>query len=203
MLCQLCRNISTDDDLVAADATGYLRSIREDDVSQFDLLTDEDVWKRFDILAESRPHLSNDDFEKLEQSMGMNYVEGSILADKELRPHFRYVEACRIDPMHTYFQGIFEDEMYKFIEFCKDILGNTWSSLQSFCSQEWKWQWPVGTRSKGRAISEIFNDTRKKSSTRAKNFKCGDSEALTCFPLARRWAELHLQDLCVGSPELL
>ena len=45
---------STDDDLVAADATGYLRSIREDDVSQFDLLTDEDVWKRFDILAESR-----------------------------------------------------------------------------------------------------------------------------------------------------
>ena len=54
MLCQLCKNISTDDDLVAADATGYLCSIREDDVSQFDLLTDEDVWKRFDILAESR-----------------------------------------------------------------------------------------------------------------------------------------------------
>ena len=54
MLCQLCKNISTDEDLVAADATGYLRSIRETDVSQFDLLTDEDVWKRFDILAESR-----------------------------------------------------------------------------------------------------------------------------------------------------
>ena len=135
--------------------------------------------------------------------MGLRFVDGSFLPDIESRQLVRFVESCRIDPMHTYFQGIFEDEMYKFIEFCKDILGNTWSRLQSFCSKESKWQWPVGTRSKGRAISEIFNATRKKSSTRAKNFKCGASEALTCFPLARRWAELHLQDKCMGSIQLL
>ena len=138
----------------------------------------------------------------------MNFVEGSLLGDIQLRPHVPFAKACRFDPMHTYFSGIFPDEMFRFIVFCCHLLSvvvvgrgeDAWSSLKRFCNSGW--HWPVAIAGKGKAISEMFSACRKKSCIKAKTFKCGASEALTCFPLARRCAELCIQEKCIGSPEL-
>ena len=54
-----------------------MRSIRETGVRKFDLLTDEELWYRFDILAAARPISNNTEFEEIEQSLGMNFVDAS------------------------------------------------------------------------------------------------------------------------------
>ena len=197
MSCHLCKNVSADDKVVQNCTSGYICSIRETDVSKFDLLTDQILWYHYDILAAARPRANNEEFGEIEQSLGMNFVDGSLLGDKELREHVHFVDSCRIDPMHTYFQGIFGDEMFKFLDFSAKILGrgrDHWSSLANCCQG---WEWPDAINSKGRALPEIFNQTRNKSSIKTKNFKCIASEALTCFPVARRWAEIHLQSKCI------
>ena len=97
-----------------------------------------------------------------------DHYHGSLLTHVTLRNHVRFVESCRIDPMHTYFwHGIFSDEMYKFLEFCRQLLGqDQWGPLREFCTNR-GWQWPVSIEGKGRAIGELFNNTRMTSSRSA------------------------------------
>ena len=63
-----------------------------------------------------------------------------------------------------------------------------WRDLQTFCRADW--QFPAYFSAKGRAIHDIWNDSREKASK--DTFKAGATELIIVLPLLMHFAELFL-----------
>ena len=70
--CACCKNvISKSSDLVINDPTNYLVDISESNRSNFDLLSDEDIWRLHDVLEIQEAILGADAFDHLERTCGI------------------------------------------------------------------------------------------------------------------------------------
>ena len=97
--CVMCWNcFKKDHELCDDDLDLY--DITHCDISSFNLNTNEDFWENTDRLAREVDVLGVGAFENLEISTGLNYSPDGLLADIELREHFKPADSIRYDPMH-------------------------------------------------------------------------------------------------------
>ena len=188
--CPGCRNVMLrGSDLASRCPSGYLVEITCSDIGKFDFATDEDIFGAVDLLARSKGTLGVGAFAQLERSAGFNHNPNGLLADLQLRSECLPATCLTFDPMHCLWSnGVVSVEVHCFLDRMQSGTKFTWRELQAFCRAEW--EWPRFCRAKGRAIHEVFNESREKSSK--ESFKAGATELLVVLPLLLHFAETFL-----------
>ena len=166
------------------------------DPDEFDPMTDEDVWRSYDMVeaADERVRLgtlTKTRFGQLSKALGFNLNAHGILADRELRPFVRPTSVTMRDGMHTMFsQGVMNIEIMALLNaLAAAIAGFSWKILRDFADAEW--HWCPGRLGQG-AMVEVFSEGRETSSKTAGVFKAGASETLQVYPLIRHFLIEHV-----------
>ncbi|CAK0856756.1 unnamed protein product [Prorocentrum cordatum] len=177
-------------DSLADHQTGtYLVDVSCSDPSQFDPMSDEDVWRTHDILDAVRRN--GGALKKAQTTMGFSLNEHGVLADKDLRPHV-FPHSCLLrDCMHVYLAGgIVNIEiglLFNGVAECTP--GFSFRLLKTFAEADWHWN-PGGlTRSE---FADIFNGSREMAWKSSGVFRAGASELLSAFPFIRYFVVEHV-----------
>ena len=188
--CPGCKNVMLRGcDIACRDSSGYLVEITCADMNKFDWASDVDIFDAIDLLLRSKDTMGVGAFGRLEMSSGFNHNPDGLLADLQMRAHCRPASTLTFDPMHCLWSnGVVAVEVHCLLIKMVSNTKFTWRDLQDFCRAEW--QFPAFCRAKGRAIHEVFNDSREKSSK--DSFKAGATELLIVLPLVMHFAEIFL-----------
>ena len=90
------------------------------DVGSLQLASNEEVWRRFDVLEDVKDSVSATDFETLQKASGQNYNADGVLADRALRRFVLPATVHHNDAMHcSVANGIAQFEVTElFIAMC-------------------------------------------------------------------------------------
>jgi hypothetical protein len=197
--CSVCKNVMLKgSDIANRDETGYLVELTCSDLNRFDFASDQDLFDAADMLSEAVGRLGKRDFKNLQKSTGFNHNPHGVLADVELRAHSRPASSFSYDPMHVlYSNGVAAVEVHLLLQSMREKTRFDWRDLETFCRSDW--HFPAFCKAKGRAIYQVFNETREKASK--ESFKCGATELLVVFPILLHFAELFLSGLLAQEME--
>lgn len=137
--CLKCKNVVlADHNILENDSEHYFVDITA--TSGFDLMTDGDVWQKFDKLVALKATGANKTkMDQMEKTLGMNLVSAGVLGDMELRAHVYPITHTAYDSMHNLFSnGIAGQEMHLFLQMCSQHLNISYSHLEAYCSAGWK-----------------------------------------------------------------
>lgn len=196
--CFKCRNVVSQADLAASDASRYLVDMQAIDTSKFDLASNEDYWEKTDILTQRHNVPPKYRFDELQKALGLTYNPFGILADIELREFVQPVDTHTYDSMHISFSnGIGQDEIGLMLDSIKP-LGIRWEHVREYMDAAW--QWPKIY--KAGSAPAVFSAAREPSGDQ--NFRASASEMLMIYPLLRHFvitvvAPTHKVDAEVNS----
>lgn len=139
-------------------------------LERFQSRTDRSCLEATQLLVREKDRRTKKDFEKLEQSLGVNHAPSGLIASELISP----ISSTMYDWMHCYFiGGIFLINM-------QNMFGAfNWKSLDMFSRLE-TLKWPKDWAARGRACIAFFDG--KKS---FKDIKPAASECLTLYPILR------------------
>jgi hypothetical protein len=179
--CFKCKNlVSKQCGLAGVDP--YLVTHSCTDPNRFDISSDEDVWRKFDTLAEQLSLIS----------IGFTFNACGVLSDLELR-QFVKPSSTVFDWMHTALQhGVVTVDFHLFFQRCKKQHNITFPDIQVILDANWAWPKHIGSLARQK-VNGFFSENREKSC--ALEFKAMASEMLTIFPLVRYFAEKVAQPL--------
>ena len=189
--CGLCRNCVTRD-LETHDRAGWLVSYTSTDFSKFVPHTNESVQKILAHLQEQKPLLSKIAYDKLEQSLGYNLIEGGLLLDPVHGSSM--IDKIQYDWFHIYVvHGIANIECGLFLKVLH-VYGHKLEAINDFCN---RFNWPSQIR--GSAPKDVF--TKRDSDS---PLKASGSETLNVLVVLRVFilmyvveeANLELRNAC-------
>ena len=188
--CACCKNvISKSSDLVINDPTNYLVDISESNHSNFDLLSDEDIWRLYDVLEAQKPILGAGAFDQLERACGITWNQHGLLADRALRAQVKPSSSILYETMHSYFaHGAAAVEMHLFIGACSAELGLKFEHFEVFCSADWK----MAKTAHKLNPAVLWSANREKASS--DSYKGMATELLQIFPLVRHFADTIVEN---------
>ncbi|CAK0835918.1 unnamed protein product [Prorocentrum cordatum] len=190
-----CKNVvklnkdGVTDSLVDHQTGTYLVDVSCSDPSQFDPVSDEDVWRTHDILdAVCR---RGGALKTAQTTMGFSLNEHGVLADKGLRPHVLPHSCLLRDCMRVYLAGgianIEIGLLFNGVAECTP--GFSFRLLKTFAEADWHWN-PGGlTRSE---FADIFNGSREKAWKSGGVFRAGAPELLSAYPFIRYFVVEHV-----------
>lgn len=127
--CIGCLNVTSDTNAIGAGMVDLCCT----DSSLFDFATDDDLWRKADLLEAAIPR----DRKKLSTSLGVNYVPQGFLWCKPLRPFVFPASCLTYDAMHViYANGIADDE-YTNILPRLIAAGVTWKHMRDYFQSAW------------------------------------------------------------------
>ena len=179
--CFCCANVTAGGDkgLAEDDADGFLVTIREADVSKFQLHTNEDHWTKADTLTAMRPRLNNTDFQQLERSLGLNYNPDGLLWCTALRPHVLPADVHTYDPTHSFIcDGWVNTELGLLLRRLREQ-GVTFTELRVFMGADWRF---CKVFTKSGQLEGCFSDARQRHFRKTGSFGSGPSETLAVVP---------------------
>ena len=184
--CIKCANVLKKHSGLAARRPGLV----EINCTDLDLLvpsSDSDIWQSYDRLVGMVGTVTKTELEKQQMAAGGSINSGGVLADIDLRRHFKPASSLTYDWQHTYLcNGIAGDELHNVFGVCRKAgLTNIYSLLEQYCAADWSF--PLQHRGHCKALHQVFNKTREKASS--DHWKASASELLGVYPLVRRFAE--------------
>jgi len=188
--CPGCKNVMLrGSDVASRDASGYLVEFTCSDLDKLDWASDEDMFGAIDLLLASKGTMGVGAFDRLEKSSGFNHNPHGLFADLELRTHCRPASILTFDPMHCLWSnGVVGVEVHCLLSKMRENTKLGWRDLQMFCKADWSF--PAFCSGKGRAIHDVWNESREKASK--EHFKAGATELIIVLPLVMHFAELFL-----------
>ena len=129
-------------------------------------------------------------FERLETSLGINFIPDGMLLSPKVRPYFLPITTLMYDWMHVYVaSGIFQIQLSRLLHILRREVPH-----YAFHNELQQWNWPA----KHRGVSGIDTFKKKKRGEEGKIPKvtCSASEALCLFPVLRHF----LKHKMVGDP---
>lgn len=192
--CILCSNVvAFSSRLHETDTSNLLVPSTETDISKFVLRSDDSIQQTLTMLGQQRNVLSVAAFQKLEQSVGLNYRPDGLLMDPTLSSIVRPVSSTMYDWMHCYVVGgAFNLEVGLLLGMLASIsVGHL--AVHSFFQE---FTWPLQIGSKGVSGKNVF----AKRSAVAGMLKCSASESLSMYGVLRLFLMLTVVPLvALGS----
>ncbi len=179
-LCLLCKNVFTEQSEVVAEDGSNLLCCNVYKVSDCNLATSRDLRAAARYLERKASTLTATAFTSLQQSLGLTYIPGTILLDRDLDTIVDPAEQYVHDWMHTLFaDGIANLLVYLlFEEFIKQDRRGIYDLFMGFAN---KWVWPKNHYSAH--LPKIFAAHRKDSHRKAHHVKCQASDMMSLLPV--------------------
>ena len=152
------------------DDTGLLTPHTCIDLDKFQSRSDRSCVEAAQLLQQQHPSRTKKDFEKLEQSLGVNHAPSGLISSELIAP----ISSTMYDWMHCYFiGGIFLINLQKFLG------ASNWKNLDIHGKLS-AWTWPKDWVSRGRSAVSFFDGKKP-----YKEIKPSASECLTLYPILR------------------
>lgn len=183
--CLWCQNILKKNSSLQDDR---FREIHEHDSSKFEIATNESLWAMCDHLQERMPHMNQETRGRMEKSMGVTYIPGSILFDHSVRSKLQPSDVC-LDSMHNYFSnGVCSYELGQFWDAVVKETPLTLDSLFQAC-REAQWQGPRVSKHGAACYMKSLWSEKMWS---PEQFKGQAEQCESIMPLMRWYAEMFL-----------
>ena len=173
--CPVCKNVvRVSSGLAESDATGYLVTHAESDITKFDEHTDQTLWQALDrVLATPRPQAA-----ALEVALGLHRDEHCLVADNRLREYYGPISTLMFDFSHVFLiNGLVQFEMGAFLLAAKPFR-ITYPALNRYFAA---WTWP---KHEHNPPVHLFNDAHD---GHPGEFKAGSSECLSMYGVFRKF----------------
>ena len=156
----------------------YLVPLLCPDHRQLDMSSNEDHWRKQDLLCEQQHVLGKGAFGELEKSIGANCNPDGLLRDVPMRSHFLPASALTYDAMHVLFaNGVMNLELHLLVKAARERLRLRYRDFRAKLAA---WSWPDVRRRAGHDLLEVFSDAREAVSHDA--FKASAAEVLAVYP---------------------
>ena len=188
--CLWCQNILKKNSSLHDD---HFREIHEHDSSKFEIATNESLWAMCDHLQERMPHMNQETRGRMEKSMGVSYIPGSILFDQSVLSKLPPSDVC-LDSMHNYFSnGVCSYELGQFWDAVVKATPLTLESLFQAC-REAEWQGPRVSKHGAACYMKSLWSEKMWS---PEQFKGQAEQCESIMPLMRWYAEMFLSHVCI------
>jgi hypothetical protein len=179
-ICALCQNIVSHSSRIADhDRSLFLRPSTTTDISQFAMHTDQLIYDTVDMLQLEHGRLGSTAYKKLQRACGFNLLPEGLLLCQELRPIMKPATMLMYDWMHVYVvQGAFNHESGLLLDILKKELQLDHKAIHDYVKT---FSWPKQIAANGKSVFE------KRSGPVAGSLKCSASEALSVYPVFRRF----------------
>ena len=188
--CIVCKNVLSKGSLQNQHA--FLVEIDCEDPDKFHSMSDQEWFDTADHLMSQRNTVTKTALHKLEQTTGLNCVEGGLMHDAEMRQIVRPT-LTTFDSMHVWLNnGVCNTEVQVFLAAAKEKCGLTYGHVRNYIAAA-PWKPPGGQRD---FAQHVFSESRERSNK--ESFKCMASEMLAILPLLRQLVVLTLS----GRPQI-
>lgn len=176
--CMFCRNVVLHrSSLHTFDSSGYLVSMVEHDFSRFVLHSDASFKEAFQTLSLQHGTLTGAAWNRLEQSLGLNYNTLGLLASNTLGPELNPISGTMFDWMHVYcVAGIMNVECGLLLHVLSSQAGISHRQIHDFMQTL---NWPAHAGGKGCTGKDVFR--KRASATANEILKCSASEMLCIY----------------------
>ena len=153
------------------------------DVGSLQLASNEEVWRRFDVLEDVKDSVSATDFETLQKASGQNYNADGVLADRALRRFVLPATVHHNDAMHcSVANGIAQFEVTEFFRSANTKLGVKYEAVRKLLALHWRWPRSM----KGGKVAQLFDDKNEEPD---KDFSADAGQMLQILPILRYFVE--------------
>ena len=183
--CFICLNLASSRSELAeyTTPTADICCLTCSDVGSLQLASNEEVWRRFDVLEDVKDSVSAANFEKLQKASGQNYNADGVLADRALRRFVLPATVHHNDAMHcSVANGIAQFEVTEFFRSANTKLGVKYEAVRKLPALHWRWQRSV----KGGKVAQLFDDKNEEPD---KDFSADAGQMLQILPILRYFVE--------------
>ena len=174
--CMLCKNLFTNDSTVVDEDGRRLLKCDQIKLDELEASTDAELRTNARYLEQESAMLSPDEFNLLQQALGLTYAKYGLLLDRSLDRIVKPTEVYMHDYMHAlYVDGALNLVIYLCFE--AFIASGETGVYESFSDYVSKWKFPG--RLHAYHLEDIFTTERRDKHRKAKHIKCQASGLLS------------------------